>query len=232
MHQLATRTKQTKVEINQKQNARLREWRKNPEWLAHHNAKKREWSKATLERAKSDPEALAALRLKRRSANQKWIEKMRTLEPARHEQYLKRQWESERLQRRNNPQRHISCVLRTKTYIAIRRQQAGKKTFNTIELTGCSIAELMKQVEAQWEPDMSWVNFGRGIGKWSLDHKRPCASFDLRDPAQQKEAFHFSNIQPMWFTENCSKNSHWNNKKWQHSDHACQPALAVQTPTP
>jgi hypothetical protein len=38
-----------------------------------------------------------------------------------------------------------------------------------------------------------------------IDHIKPCAAFDLTDPAQQKECFHFSNLQLLWAEDNLSK---------------------------
>lgn len=50
---------------------------------------------------------------------------------------------------------------------------------------------------------MSWDNYGyRG---WHIDHIKPCASFDLTDPNQREQCFHFSNLQPMWAKDNLSK---------------------------
>ena len=31
--------------------------------------------------------------------------------------------------------------------------------------------------------------------EYHIDHKRPCASFDLTDPEQQRECFHWTNLQ-------------------------------------
>ena len=50
---------------------------------------------------------------------------------------------------------------------------------------------------------MSWNNHGK-FG-WHMDHIKPCASFDLTDPKQQEECFHYSNYQPLWWNENLSK---------------------------
>jgi len=50
---------------------------------------------------------------------------------------------------------------------------------------------------------MSWDNYGyRG---WHIDHIRPCASFDLTDPEQQRECFHYTNLQPLWWQDNLRK---------------------------
>ncbi len=37
---------------------------------------------------------------------------------------------------------------------------------------------------------------------WHIDHIRPCSSFDLSDPKQQEECFHYTNLQPLWKHDN------------------------------
>jgi hypothetical protein len=57
--------------------------------------------------------------------------------------------------------------------------------------------------ENQFQEWMSWDNHG----EWHIDHIRPCASFDLTDPKQLKECFHYTNLQPLSARDNLSKNS-------------------------
>ena len=76
-----------------------------------------------------------------------------------------------------------------------------KKVAKTKNLVGCEISFLKKYIETKFKKGMSWKNYG----KWQLDHIRPCASFNLQDPAQQKECFHYSNLQPLWAKENREK---------------------------
>lgn len=47
-------------------------------------------------------------------------------------------------------------------------------------------------------------------GGWEVDHIRPCASFDLTDTGQQKECFHWTNLQPLWELDNDRKDSWYN----------------------
>lgn len=56
---------------------------------------------------------------------------------------------------------------------------------------------------------MTWGN----MGQWHLDHKKPCAKFDLTKEADQRLCFHFMNIQPLWLVDNLIKGSSYPYKK-------------------
>lgn len=101
-------------------------------------------------------------------------------------------------------------LLTGRVYMALRKHGA-RKVFSTEELIGCSREELRLWIESQFQPGMNWQNHGRaGKGKWHIDHIRPCVSFDLTNPDQQRECFHWSNLRPLWSIQNCRKNDRWN----------------------
>jgi hypothetical protein len=81
------------------------------------------------------------------------------------------------------------------------RSSGLRKSEPTFALVGCTRGELRLHLEAQFQPGMSWANYG----KWHIDHRRPICTFTLADPAQQKIAFHFSNLRPLWAEENLSR---------------------------
>jgi hypothetical protein len=106
----------------------------------------------------------------------------------------------ERRHRRDKTNRAISAAISCR----IRAVLSGKaKTSDTLMLLGCSISELRAHLEAQWLPGMCWDNWTK-YG-WHIDHIRPCASFDLSDPEQQRECFHYTNLQPLWWEDNLEK---------------------------
>lgn len=84
---------------------------------------------------------------------------------------------------------------------AVLRSGGAIRTERTETLLGCTIAAFRAHIEAQFRPGMTWENHG----EWHIDHIRPCASFDLRDPAQQRQCFHYTNLQPLWAAENMKK---------------------------
>jgi hypothetical protein len=95
---------------------------------------------------------------------------------------------------------------RLKGCLRHRVQQAikhGYKSASTLQLLGCSIEQVRAHLEAQFLPGMSWDNWTSD--GWHIDHIRPCATFDLSDPEQQRACFHYSNLQPLWASDNCAK---------------------------
>lgn len=75
------------------------------------------------------------------------------------------------------------------------------KVGRTAELVGCSVDQLKEHIENQFRDGMSWSNYG----EWHIDHIMPCAMFDFKEEKQQKRCFHYSNLQPLWASENLSK---------------------------
>lgn len=101
--------------------------------------------------------------------------------------------------RHNDISFKILCNLRTRTWRALKGKV--KKSNKTIKLVGCSIEFLKKHLEKQFTEGMNWDNYG----KWHVDHIKPCASFDLTKESEQRECFHYTNLQPLWAKENLSK---------------------------
>ena len=65
-----------------------------------------------------------------------------------------------------------------------------EKKGKTMELVGCSPEDVMKHLESKFTEGMTWDNYG----EWHIDHIRPCASFNLEEPAEQKKCFNWSNL--------------------------------------
>lgn len=75
------------------------------------------------------------------------------------------------------------------------------KSKRTIQLVGCSIAELKIHLQRQFRPGMNWENYG----DWHVDHIIPCCSFNLLIEEEQHRCFHFANLQPLLADENFKK---------------------------
>jgi hypothetical protein len=109
-----------------------------------------------------------------------------------------------RLARYKNDVKHkLLSNLRSRIRKAVKNFGNSKKAHKTIELTGCTIIELKAHLESLWVEGMSWVNYAKD--GWHIDHIRPCNTFDLTDPTQQKECFHYTNLRPLWAKDNWSR---------------------------
>jgi hypothetical protein len=77
------------------------------------------------------------------------------------------------------------------------------------DFLGCSPVELVYYIERQFTRGMHWSNYGQ----WHIDHIRPCASFNLLDPEQVKQCWHFSNLRPLWAEDNIEKSDRWDGQQ-------------------
>lgn len=109
-----------------------------------------------------------------------------------------RRRERQKERQKTDIQFKLKTNLRTRLWHALK---GNTKSASTLELLGCSIADLKMRLATMFEQGMSWDNYG----EWHIDHIIPIDSFDLIDPAQQRECFHFSNLQPLWAEDNRSK---------------------------
>ena len=102
----------------------------------------------------------------------------------------------------SNPVFRLKICLQTRIRLALKSSHA-KKCKKSAELIGTSIENLRKHLESQFKLGMSWENWG--LKGWHIDHIRPLSSFNLTDPEQQKLAFHYTNLQPLWAKDNIRK---------------------------
>lgn len=98
-----------------------------------------------------------------------------------------------------DPEYKTLCCLRARIYDAVK---GLRKSETTRELLGMEIKEFKIYLQGQFLPGMTWENHGAAR---QIDHIRPCASFDLTDPAQQRECFNWSNCQPLFAEDNLKK---------------------------
>jgi len=101
--------------------------------------------------------------------------------------------------RRENDTFRLIGNLRHRIWNALK---GNTKSKSTLKLLGCSVEKLKKHLELNFSEGMSFKNYG----KWHVDHIRPCASFDLNEPSEQRKCFHYTNLQPLWAKDNLSKN--------------------------
>ena len=96
-----------------------------------------------------------------------------------------------------------SCVL-----YSLKRGGHRKNTKTEI-LLGTDFKTARLHIESLFQEGMTWLNHG----EWHLDHKQPCASFDLKCPVQQLACCYYKNLQPLWAIDNLKKGAKVNNAK-------------------
>lgn len=99
----------------------------------------------------------------------------------------------------------IRNALRSRIWYAVKRSKTSLVESGTEKVIGCSVQELKEYLEKQFEPDMTWDNYGRLPHQWEIDHRRACKHFDLRNAEEQRQCFHYTNMQPLWMPLNRSK---------------------------
>lgn len=107
------------------------------------------------------------------------------------------------IRRKTDMNYRIRLTASTRMRLAIKAART-QKLKNSSELCGCSWPDLVAYLESKFKPGMTWENYG---SYWHIDHKRPCASFDLTKPEDQSKCFHFTNLQPLPALENLRKNA-------------------------
>ena len=120
--------------------------------------------------------------------------------------------------RKNNPKKYreykkeyrkkVSKIpsyrINTSISLGIWKSLKGNKSGRRWEtLTGYTLEDLMKHLESQFEPWMSWDNYG----KWHIDHIKPKSLFkyeNAEDP-EFKKCWALENLQPLEARENLIK---------------------------
>ena len=179
-----------------------REWKrkerlKNPE-------KARAYGRLKYQKMRKNPESLKNHREYHKEYSKKYnqTEKRKTYRREWMRAWNKKNTKRIYKQRRARPYERLASVIRSRIYDVLKH---GRKSQKTERLIGISIKELKIYLESQFKEGMTWENYGFYV--WHIDHRLPLSSFDLDNPEEQKKAFHYTNLQPMWAKENLQKHS-------------------------
>jgi hypothetical protein len=94
----------------------------------------------------------------------------------------------------------ISKLLRSRLLRSLKNEW---KSGSAVKDLGCTIDEFKTYLESKFQLGMNWNN--HGPCGWHIDHIKPLASFDLTDRKQLLMACHYTNLQPLWATDNLIK---------------------------
>lgn len=175
----------------------------NPEWWAERNKK---WASENPEKKSNSDRAWREANVERCRENARaWIERN-------YDQWLKiiRKANDKRL---STPKGRIESNTRR----AVSRSIGNLKSSRTFDILGYTVDELMAHLEHQFQPGMTWENYG----EWHIDHIIPLSAhnYETPDDIDFKRAWALSNLQPLWAEDNI--------KKGPRFDCAFQPSLAL-----
>jgi hypothetical protein len=131
---------------------------------------------------------------KEREYSRSYMVNFRTNNP---EKMKEQKYKSERKRKQERPKLRARYNLRRRLAATVTQT----RMHTTLQLVGCTLQELRTHLENQFIDGMSWKNYGL----WHIDHIKPCAKFDLTNANQQRECFHFTNLQPLWAVDNLRK---------------------------
>jgi hypothetical protein len=79
----------------------------------------------------------------------------------------------------------------------------GKNESKYDELLGFNVESFRSHIEQQFEPGMTWDNYGH----WEIDHIIPLCNFDYQTELDCcfKKAWALENTRPLWKNENISR---------------------------
>ena len=118
------------------------------------------------------------------------------------------------LRNKQDPQKRLRKSVSNLIRDCINKHQAFKNGSFPKYVTW-TIEELKQHLENQFVDGMSWDNYGKGIGKWSIDHVIPDSHFTYSTMYDEGfiKSWSLDNLQPMWDIDNCAKGNNINYKK-------------------
>jgi hypothetical protein len=84
--------------------------------------------------------------------------------------------------------------------------RGSEKNVSAVTDLGCTQEELIKHLELQFVPGMSWDNYGPD---WHVDHIVPLSWYKLEDVEEQRRAVHYTNLQPLFKKDNLAKGNRY-----------------------
>ncbi len=99
----------------------------------------------------------------------------------------------------------LKKICRSRIYNAIKRVgrvDRPRIKYRTEHMIGCKMEHLVKHLESRFSKGMTWDNHG---SEWHIDHIIPCALFDFTNESHILQCSHYTNLQPLWATDNYAK---------------------------
>ncbi len=130
---------------------------------------------------------------------------------------LRRKREKEMFLR--DPKKRIDRSMKSFIYIALKNNKNGNHWESFVNF---SISDLINYLEKHFKPNMTWGNYGKGKGRWSIDHVIPRSVFNYKyfNDLDFQRCWSLKNLHPLWNEENSRKSN--------RIDHPFQPSLQLR----
>ena len=135
-------------------------------------------------------------------SNEHWL--MRKKDGSKYECRVNRR--NKYLERRKDPRKKLRKAVSNLIRDCIKKHNAFKQG-SFPKYVDWTVEELKIHLESQFTEGMSWDNYGKGVGKWSIDHVVPDSFFNYKKMGDDsfKKSWSLDNLQPMWDVDNCAK---------------------------
>lgn len=156
---------------------------------------------------KKDNKERISIRNKRYSKTEKYKEGVKkTLAKFRKTEKGKISARKSSAKRRSTPKGRINDTIRSGIGFSLKGNKHGK---HWEDVVGYTLQQLIDHLEKQFINGMSWNNYGRNKGDWSIDHILPISSFNFEsyNDEEFKECWSLDNLRPLDHIENMIKHN-------------------------
>jgi len=185
-----------------------------PKTFYYYKGEVRWWNGKQLRNKEKRKEYRAANKEKRKEYKKEYYEANKNKIKEHHEapEYKERRNKQRRNRYKNDDKYKMKKLLRARFSSALKSQNI-KKNMHVLQLTSCTMDFLRDYISQKFEKGMTWDNHG----DWHIDHRKPCRSFDLTKIEEQRKCFHYTNLQPLWGSENIRKSDTFNEATFEYT---------------
>jgi hypothetical protein len=108
---------------------------------------------------------------------------------------------AQKLRRKTSLRYKLSRWVREQVKRVAARAKISAQETRKVTALGCTVSEFRAHLERQFQPGMSWSNYG----KWHIDHIKPIASFSFSSDKDFSDCNHYSNLRPLWAADNIAR---------------------------
>jgi hypothetical protein len=138
------------------------------------------------------------IKLRLREWREKNKEHIKEYKKIHRKKYKERNIELRAIRRKTDSLYNLTNAVRCRINEYVKKLDIIKRN-KTFDIVGCTPQELKEHLESQFKDGMSWEN----RNEWHIDHIIPLCSATTEE--EMYKLCHYTNLQPLWATENIKK---------------------------